>query len=514
MKKWSGLVCGTLGLLVAAAPAAAAAEAAAFALIIGVNRGVDADNVPLRYADDDAVRFRTLFSTVGMKTYALARLDENTSRLHPGVERELHLPRLAQLRAVVGRLAADVRAARAAGKKTVLYLAYAGHGKAEGGSGYIMLEDARLRGPDLLSEIIDPVGAGATHVVVDACHSFHAVLGRGAGGSRRPFVGFSQQLSGIAERPDVGLLLSTSSARESHEWAAFQAGVFSHEVRSGLYGAADADGNGLVSYVEIASFVDRANVSVPNEQFRPEVFARPPPAGGATLLDLRPAMGARIEVDGAFRGHHYVEDSTGVRWADFHNGGSVRMVRPSPARLYLRRAAEDREQVLAEGAAVVRTAELPVQDAHVAARGAANDLFRALFALPFTADAIESYRTRDPSPTPDGLVARQQGGEARRLGVVGLGAGGVASAAAGVAVLLNGWSIRKDPASTRSQVETDLTNEKIERRNRWGVALLGVGGAALLGSAALWLLGDRTPLASVDLAVTPLGASAGLRGSF
>ena len=511
MRKLSFLVPAALGLLGAAAPAGAAEEAAGFALVIGVNRGVDSDSVSLRYADDDAVRFRTLFSTMGMKTYALARLDDNTGRLHPGVARELAPPRLAQLRQVVSKLATEVAAAKAAGKKTVLYLAYAGHGKAEGGSGYIMLEDARLRGPDLLAEIIDPVAATATHVMVDACHSYYAVLGRGPGGSRRPLSRLAQ-FSGIAQRPDVGLLLSTSSARESHEWAAFQAGVFSHEVRSGLYGAADADGDGLVSYVEIASFVNQANVSVPNEQFRPEVFARAP-EGAATLLDLRPAMAGRIEVDGDFRGHHYLEDSTGVRWADFHNGGNVRLVRPSPARLYLRRAAEDREQVLAEDAPVVRTSQLPVQEAHVAARGAANDLFRSLFALPFTAEAIATYRARDRDPAPDGPTPRPERGMARRLGPVGLGVG-VASAAAGLGLLLEARALRADPEGQRSQKAVEKTNERILLRNRWGVALLGVGGAAVLGGAALLWLGGKTPLTHVDVAITPLGGSAGFRGSF
>jgi hypothetical protein len=525
MKTIGGLACVILGLAGTARAASAtsttsAAEApeavAGFALVIGVNRGVDSDSVALRYADDDAVRFRTLFATVGMKTWALARLDENTRRLNPEVGDQLPPPRLAQLHEVVRQVAAAVAAAKAAGKKTVLYLAYAGHGKAEGDSGYIMLEDARLRGPDLLSEIIDPVAASATHVVVDACHSYYAVLGRGPGGSRRPLnAGFSQ-LGGIALRTDVGLLLSTSSARESHEWAAFQAGVFSHEVRSGLYGAADADGNGQVSYLEIASFVDQANVSVPNEQFRPEVYARAPD-GAATLLDLRASTAARIEVDGAFRGHQYVEDSTGVRWADFHNGGNLRLLRPSSARLYLRRAAEDREQVLAEGSgsAVVHTAALPVQDSHVAARGAANDLFRSLFALPFTPEVIASYQARDPGPPAEGLRDRLEGRSGARLGVVaGLGTAAMVSAVAGAVVLQGARSLRNDPAASSTQLTTAATNERIVRRNRWAAALLGAGGAAAVGAALVWLLGDGTPVSSVDVAVGPLGATAGLRGSF
>jgi hypothetical protein len=508
------LTAGVLALALAAAPRPARAQVpeVGFALVVGVNRGVDADSVPLRYADDDAVRFRALFRTVGIKTYALARLDDNTSRLHPGAADDVAPPRMAELRQAVARLRVEVAAARAAGKKTVLYVAYAGHGKAEAGDGYVMLEDARLRGPDLLTEIIDPVGAAATHLLVDACHSYFAVLGRGPGGTRRPLSGFSQ-LPAIAQRADIGVLLSTSSARESHEWAGFQAGVFSHEVRSGLYGAADADGDGLVSYLEIASFVDRANVSVPNELFRPEVFARPP-AGGATLLDLRAALGAHIEVDGPLEGHQYIEDPAGVRWADFHNAGNARLLRPAPGRLYLRRAAGDRERVLSEGGEVVRTSQLPLQDSQVGARGAAHDLFRSLFALPFSDESIAHYAAREqalrersaPLPPPP------RSWSARHGVALGLGVAGVAATAAGGVALLTARSLRDQLGPDSSQLETSMTNARILRRNRWGTALFGVGAAALLGGATWWLLGE-TPPARVEVAVgEALGV--GLSGSF
>lgn len=124
----------------------------------------------------------------------------------------------------------------------------------------------------------------------------------------------------LAARPDVGLLLSTSSARESHEWSEYQAGVFSHEVRSGLLGAADADGDGRVSYREIAAFVERANASVPNEKFRPDAFVKASTRTEAgALIDLRPGLAHRLELSGDHPGHYLVEDGRGVRLADFHN---------------------------------------------------------------------------------------------------------------------------------------------------------------------------------------------------
>ena len=80
--------------------------------------------------------------------------------------------------------------------------------------------------------------ADESHLIIDACYSYFLAFGRGPGGRRREVPSFATA-EGLAGRSDVGLLLSTTSARESHEWAGFQAGIFSHEVRSGLYGAAD-----------------------------------------------------------------------------------------------------------------------------------------------------------------------------------------------------------------------------------------------------------------------------------
>ena len=50
-----------------------------------------------------------------------------------------------------------------------------------------------------------------------------------------------------------GVVVATSSEAETHEWSRFDGGVFSHELRSGLLGSADLDGDGQVRYDEIAA---------------------------------------------------------------------------------------------------------------------------------------------------------------------------------------------------------------------------------------------------------------------
>src|SRR5436190_1181687 len=84
--------------------------------------------------------------------------------------------------------------------------------------------------------------------------------------SRRPVGGFVE-LEAASRAGRVGYVLSSSVSGESHEWSGFESGVFSHEVRSGLYGAADADGDGRITYSEIAAFVARANQGIENNRF-------------------------------------------------------------------------------------------------------------------------------------------------------------------------------------------------------------------------------------------------------
>ncbi|HET6280247.1 MAG TPA: caspase family protein [Polyangia bacterium] len=506
---WLSLALALLGAAAVAPTPASAAGIATFAVVVGVNRSVDSSAALLRYADDDAARFRDLFHAVGTRTHVLTRMDDNTRRLYPAAAQETP-PRLEALKAAVAEVAAEVAQARKRGERTVFYFVYAGHGMAQGQGGYITLEDARLSGPDLIGQIIDPIAADQSHLIVDACNSYFLVLDRGPGGTRRALRGFTA-LGAIAQRRDVGLLLSTSSARESHEWAAFQAGIFSHEVRSGLYGAADADGDGVISYLEIAAFIDRANESVPNERFRPEVFSRPPD-GVSGLLDLRPALARQIEVNGPYRGHYYVEDTAGVRLADFHNAGTVRLVRPSPDKLYLRRKGEDREYVLLPSVAALRTADLPLQESHAAVRGAANDAFNTLFALPFGTDSVQTYGTREEARVRveelENRAARQT--RIRSVAGVGLAVTGVAAVTGGVISYLGTRSLRQAVNADTPQNEVLDTNQKITSRNRTTGLLLGAGAAALGGSALL-LLWPESP---INLTLSCDGLAAGWRGSF
>lgn len=510
-------------LVASRARADATTGRATFALVIGANRSVDTELAPLKYADDDAARYLDLFRLLGARTYLLARLDDNTRRIHPQAAAEALEPRKASLDAAVAQLTADVAQAASRNVETVVYFVYAGHGNVRNGQGYITLEDARLGGADLAA-IFAKLQTKRIHVIVDACASYFLAYGRGPGGQRRAVAGFSasHELTGD---PRVGLLLSTSSARESHEWEAFQAGVFSHEVRSGLYGAADADGDGVVSYREIAAFVARANASVPNERYRPDVHTRVPPDGDDALFDLKKARKRRLEIDGAHAGHWQIEDARGVRVLDLHNapGQSLAIVRPPLGALYLRRAGDDKELRVPPADDVLSVADLAPEDGRVASRGAAHESFSALFSLPFDRAVVDAYEPPpiESAPEVDAATPMPAGAGlgARRIVGLAVAGAGVALVGVGVAGLVTASAERDAIGPNTPQSEVAGGNDRISTWNTVGAVGFVAGGAALATGALLffWPAGRAPatpPGSTVSVAPLPSGGFVGWRCAF
>jgi hypothetical protein len=477
------LIRWVVALVLIAGPASAAERAATparFAVVIGANQSVDPGVAPLRYADDDAANYQDLFRTLGARTYLLSRFDENTRRLHPQAVAEAQDPRRPELLRVLDQVVADVARARARQVRTVLYFVFAGHGDVQNGRGYLALEDSRLYGSDLEQLVLDRVHADEAHMIVDACYSVFLAFSRGPGGERRESHGFAA-LGGLGARADVGLLLSTSSARESHEWSEFQAGIFSHEVRSGFLGAADADGDGQISYREIAAFVERANAAVPNEKFRPDVYAKPP-ANTTALLDLRPALAHRLELEGEPAGHYLLERADGVRLADFHGspGQRLRLIRlASAGRLFLRRVGAVDEYVMDAGPDVLRFDQLPAQQMQAQARGAAHESFSLLFTLPFSQHDVDGFVWRAPSDDRPRAL-----GNLSRPAAIALVTGGAALLAGATGFQVSALGIQHTPATSQRQAFED--NDQIRSRNTWARWLGGIGGAALVTGAVLW----------------------------
>lgn len=451
-----------------------------FVLAIGSNVSVDAELEPLRYADDDAARWAELMQALGAQVVVLTRADENTRALHPALSAQT--PVKVQLDAAVDALAVKVAAAKASGHSTVLFVTYAGHGNVKDGNGYLTLEDARLSAQELVDTLFTKVGADVGHFVVDACYSSFLAWGRGPSGKREAASGFSKVASRF-EAANVGLVLSTGSARESHEWQGFQAGVFSHEVRSALYGAADADGDGAVSYREVGAFVEKANQAIANEKYRPDVYVLPPPAT-KELLGLSGRSTRQLVIDGARAAHYLLEDGRGVRVADVHNalGETTRLALPEADRLYLRRMGDSTEFEVPSRARVVELARLAGRAARSGARGAAHDAFSLTFSQPFGLANVRDFHERQiNTPAVSDVLSP------RRMSGLVVGALGLVGVGFGAGFTLDGLSASGQDSARLSNADALALNARLAFDNTGAWVSAIAGASLLLAGLVLWL---------------------------
>jgi hypothetical protein len=164
----------------------------------------------------------------------------------------------------------------------------------------------------------------------------------------------------LARHPNTGVLVSTTKASEVHEWARYAAGVFSHEVRSGMVGAADVDDDGEVSYDEIRAFVAAANAHVADPKAKLRAFALAPALDRREPF-ARPRASQRalsVVVPATLGGHSYLEDVRGVRVADFHAAHTLTL-RVPPASTYFLHVGTDEIRLPAEGLRVVDAGQHP-----------------------------------------------------------------------------------------------------------------------------------------------------------
>jgi hypothetical protein len=487
-------------VLLAQPPAPEVAPARRFAVVVGWNAPPRPDLPTLRYADDDAVRWAVLLRSFGVEVQLLTVLDPESRRLYGSGAPAGEAPTRRALETAMQQATTRIAAVKAQGARAVLYFVYAGHGDVEDGEGYVALADGRFFRRDLERVVLARSPADVNHVVVDACRSFYFVYGRGPGGQRKPWQGSYFSTETTARFPNTGFLLSSSSGAASHEWEEFQAGIFSHEVRSGLWGAADVNGDSRIDYREIEAFVRVANVTIRNERFRPSIVARPPRVGDAELVDLGAALGGHVRIEADAPRRQTLEDALGVRWADLHRGTGLAVTLRLPVidwaagPFYLRSLDSDLEYRIPTAQASLLSALEPQRTTAVR-RGAVHEAFRRVFERPFDATAFalppeESLMaTADPA---DQLPAPRWRTTAYALmgtGIVGLGvAGGL------------WWSARalRDDGLAWSAERRPELNERIADRNRWTLVSSVAGGALLASGSALWLWdrGRREPASS------------------
>lgn len=488
---------------------AAPAVVSQFALVIGENRTESAELLPLRYADDDAVAMHSLLRESGVDAVLLTQTDRETSELHPhlGVG-AASLGSVAQAR---DALASRVRAAQESGAETELIFYFSGHGEVEAGEGYLVLADGHLSRSGL-ADLLRTVGAQRNHVFIDACQSYSLVFGRGAGGKRRPYRGAAPALT--SAMPNTGFVLSTASARVSHEWARYEGGIFSHEVRSGLRGGADANVDGSVSYAELGAFIATANREL-LPRYRPQVLILPPYDDmRAPLVSWRSVAAVSFEA-GAW-GHVYVENSAGQRLMDVHlaQAQTALLHLPDERPLFVRKADESMELTIGAD-----TTEISVAEARVPrhrTKGAASLAFERLFARPFSVQQVSQFEQAPPTeaalvpeqpPTPSAAASphdHTQHARSQPLRTSAWVVGGAAVVSALVGIAAGGYSYAQQRTSNQdcmgdicaTQAGVDAMDRALTAGRVADVALIGAGALAIGSGVLFWLVRSRESASS------------------
>jgi caspase domain-containing protein len=214
----------TLALL--GAPGAARADVERFAVIVGHNAGA-ADEQRLRFAETDAARVAELLGEVG------GIPDENQVVLR-GKSAD-------QVRRALIATNERIRTEQRAGRQTVLFVYYSGHGDADA----LHLGDSQLALREL-EALVRGSAAQVRILVIDSCRS--GAVTRVKGGRPAP----SLSLSGSDGLDDEGVIVLTASAagEDAQESDQIAGSFFTHYLLSALRGAADDNGDQIVTVAE------------------------------------------------------------------------------------------------------------------------------------------------------------------------------------------------------------------------------------------------------------------------
>ncbi|MFT6398648.1 MAG: hypothetical protein ACJAYU_003410 [Bradymonadia bacterium] len=371
-----------------------------FLIVVGHNSALDASIAPLRYADDDAGRTYELLARGAERATLLTTFDAESQELFPHLVPISREPTRRNLLGALEDTYEAIESAQADGHETVLHVFFSGHGQtrdATGSHAYLNLADGAWTRSDMLDEIVRPQVAGFTHLVIDACNAFFMVHGRGWSDDAEADPAYADSVeeylssaTAVRQYPRVGLFLSTTGEAEVHEWGQYQAGVFSHQFRSAIVGAADVNGDGGLTYDEIAAYIAAANAAVTTPDARLSVYASPPEQNRAvSFLDVGAVATATLLIEAGAPDRLSLSDERGNPYAEITTAGdrAVEIALASGGRAdsgYLVSRGNQEAWVDVSDGSQIRLDDLDWAESSSGGRGTVDREFRAnLFAVHF-----------------------------------------------------------------------------------------------------------------------------------
>lgn len=472
-----------------------AVEVARFAVVVGNNHPLPGSELDvLEYADDDALRFAEYFGELGVHTELLTTPDHDTAQRDPSAAMRARRPTVSELQSVLEKTRASLEESE--GKFRELFFVFSGHGSITSSEVYLHLLDGRFTRTDLFERILKRMPAERIHVIIDSCHSYFLVNPRG----KRTAVAADEE--DLDRYPWVGFLMSTSDRREVQEWAGYQAGVFSYQVLGAMRGAADVDGDGVVSYPEAHAYIVAANYGVDLPEARIQPYVRKPATGDLRLADLRALDNARkTNIASSFSGHFRVLDARRGPVLDAHKplGLDLHLLLPTPGEFRVR---FDRDEFAVESRAndyAVLTSADGAKEVVAASKGSIADEFRIkLFLIPLSIDFVHGIEAASPQITR--VIARENTADPWHhdpltLGLLGTGSAGVVTGLVASAFFS---AAHVEAGTIPSTMETEAARGRAED---WRGVMIGgfaAGGALLVAGVLRAVFTNEEPNGADD----------------
>jgi hypothetical protein len=467
------------------------------AIIVGVNEPFEPAQPTLRWADDDAARFFEMFSGEAEHLELLTLLDADSQSLFASAAERARAPDPTELSSALARAENAGSTAREAGRRTELYFIYTGHGRVRGGEGEVKLSGGVLSRTELTDRVLRSRAFDRIHVIVDACNAYHLVSARGPD-QKNVTEAFDEAFDRFVEEhaldrfPSAGFVLSTSGAGATHEWSRYQGGVFSHEIRSALAGAADANEDRRVDYTEMEAFLAAANVAVPDLKGRPKVFVRAPALERAAALFAPEEPKPEVELPASLAGHFFLEDDRGVRYAELNKAeGYAVLLRLVPRERYALVRAGGGEVAAIEATAGLFRLPLPLEEKPIARIERGDEVPPGAFSEPFGPRFVDGFRAAHAGldrGRPLGVSIDT--GPSTELAIAGWIAAGAGLIAAGGAV----WQgLEAERAYRRYQDEhtgpgVEEAEARVRAHRNRAVGLSIAGGGLLLAAGTVWAI--------------------------
>ena len=289
MKTHSILVFALACVLAFPAAAETPASLRRFALVAGSNTGGDGQT-KLKFAESDARSVATVLGDLGG-----VRADDLVLILEPD---------LARFQEALARMRQKVAGPREGDERRELIVYYSGHSDEDG----LILGKERFP-YDALRQAINGITAEVKVAILDSCAS--GAMTRAKGGVTRPAFLFdaSSDMTGHA------YLTSSSEDEAAQESDRIGASFFTHFLVSGLRGAADTSGDGVVTLNEAYAFAFQETLaSTEKTQYgaqHPAYDISLTGSGDLVLTDLRSTSAGLIVAEDV-SGRMYVRDERGA----------------------------------------------------------------------------------------------------------------------------------------------------------------------------------------------------------